>query len=66
MQIIINGTQREVADNLSVSSLLGELRMDMDTTIVELNREVLQKGTHSDVMLSDGDSLELVRFVGGG
>jgi sulfur carrier protein len=34
--------------------------------VVELNRDILDRERYSDVGVSDGDTLELVHFVGGG
>jgi len=33
---------------------------------VERNREIVPKSTFARVVLSDGDALEIVQFVGGG
>ncbi|TKJ41258.1 thiamine biosynthesis protein ThiS [candidate division LCP-89 bacterium B3_LCP] len=66
MRITINGTSREVSEDVSLSSLLEELDLNANTTVVELNREVVKKSVYPEVKLADGDILELVRFVGGG
>lgn len=66
MQIIVNGTPRDISENLSLLDLLTELKLNAETTIVELNREIVLKTSYGDVTLSDGDALELVRIVGGG
>jgi len=34
--------------------------------VVELNRDILERDTYADVQVRDGDSIELVHFVGGG
>jgi len=47
-------------------TLLSELKLNPDTIVAELNREVIPKGKYAEVTLSEGDRLELIRFVGGG
>ena len=66
MQIIVNSTTKETSEGLSLLALLQELKLNPETTIVELNRAVVEKKTYPAVTLSDGDRLELVRIVGGG
>jgi thiamine biosynthesis protein ThiS len=34
--------------------------------VVELNREIVRRARLAEVTLRDGDSVELVHFVGGG
>jgi len=34
--------------------------------VVELNRDILEHDRYDDVPVSEGDSIELVHFVGGG
>jgi sulfur carrier protein len=34
--------------------------------VVELNREILERGRYGAVDVSEGDTIELVHFVGGG
>lgn len=36
-----------------------------ENIVTEINGEIISQGTH-DVIINDGDSIELVRFVGGG
>jgi sulfur carrier protein len=66
MQIIVNGTPKDAPDGLSLLALIDELKLNPDATIVELNRAVVQKKEYPAITLSPGDTLELVRIVGGG
>lgn len=66
MRIVVNGTPRDVSDGITLLSLLEKLRLNPNTTVIELNREVLEKGSYTEVTLAQGDQLELVRIVGGG
>ena len=66
MQISVNGTPREVSENINLLTLLQDLKLNPDTIVVELNREVVAKEGYEQIKLAHGDILELVRFVGGG
>ena len=65
MTLTINGERRDVADGLTVAALVGTLGI-RGRVAVELNGEVLRQAQHPEVTLRDGDSLEVVTFVGGG
>ena len=65
MKLTINGEPREVAA-ATVWSLLEELGLHPQGTIVERNREIVDREAYRETPLSEGDVLELVRLVGGG
>lgn len=63
----INGESRSVEAGTSLSDLLKSLDLDPRMIVVEHNRTILRdRETFSSVALSEGDTLELVHFVGGG
>ncbi|MGC4378870.1 sulfur carrier protein ThiS [Fictibacillus sp. Mic-4] len=67
MKLMINGDQVEVPDNVqSVHDLLAHFQLVDKGAIVELNREILEKSSHAETRLADGDKVEIVHFVGGG
>ena len=65
VKVKINGEPREVAAG-TVWSLLEELGLHPQGTIVERNREIVDREAYRETHLSEGDVLELVRLVGGG
>jgi thiamine biosynthesis protein ThiS len=65
VKLTINGEPREVAAG-TVWSLLGQLGLHPQVTIVERNREIVDRLAYRETPLADGDVLELVRLVGGG
>lgn len=66
IQVRLNGKDREVAQDLTVTSLLQSLELNPQLIVVELNREILERATYASTPVSDGDQIELVHFVGGG
>ena len=65
MKLQVNGEYREVSAT-NIFDLLTELGLHPQGTIVERNREIVDRETYRDTLLSEGDVLELVRLVGGG
>lgn len=65
MKVSINGEMREL-DGQTVLQLLESLSIDPRKVAVERNLEILPKGEYASTQLVDGDSIEIVHFVGGG
>jgi thiamine biosynthesis protein ThiS len=66
MKVIINGEESEFDSAPTVSALLTQLGMKPDRVAVERNRELIPRDRWAATKLSDGDTLEIVHFVGGG
>jgi thiamine biosynthesis protein ThiS len=65
MRLVINGEERNYTA-VTLNGLIKELGMKGDRVAVELNREIVPRGSWSATTLQDGDRLEIVHFVGGG
>ncbi len=61
----VNGEAFEI-DGMTISEYLEQSSFNIARIAVELNEEFVPKGYFSDTVLKDGDSLEIVSFVGGG
>ena len=61
----ING-EETMAQGISVLQYLSSANYDLKFVAVERNGEIVPKGKYGDVILADGDSVEIVCFVGGG
>lgn len=66
MKLKINGEESEIADGLTVTTLLEELKIRPARVVVERNREIVAREAYGITRLADGDTLEIVHFVGGG
>ena len=51
---------------ISVSRLLETLEIDPRRVAVEHNRLVVRKAAYASTVVSEGDEVEVVNFVGGG
>ena len=65
MEIQINGEPRAIGQT-SLLELLKSLDLDPARVAVERNRDIVPKREYETTLLADGDTLEIVQFVGGG
>lgn len=63
---MLNGDPFETAGPLTVSELLARLAIDARRVAVEHNFEIVKRAAWDSVLVSDGDQVEVVNFVGGG
>jgi len=66
MRIVLNGEPVETADGATVETLLQQLGISRKRVAVELNADIVPKAGYERQLLSDGDKIEIVHFVGGG
>ncbi len=66
IEVKVNGKPRQVAANSTLPSLLEELQIDRRMIAVAYNGDVIPRDSYDGVTLKDGDTLEVVRMVGGG
>ncbi len=61
----INGENLDVVGK-SVAEYLNSAGYDLMRVAVELNGYIVPKAQYADTIFKDGDSVEVVSFVGGG
>ncbi len=66
MKLILNGNETEFTDDLTVAGLLKNLEIEPVRVAVEVNLNILKKCDFEKHVLKDGDTVEIVNFVGGG
>ena len=66
MHITLNGEPFELDQPLSVVALLEKLEIDARRVAVEHNLTIIKRHRFPEVIVSDGDQVEIVNFVGGG
>ena len=69
MKIKVNGEEKIFElnkDNALLSKTLELLGYKQNTVVVELNNIIVNSTKWGNVLLKDGDSLEIVSIVGGG
>jgi thiazole synthase len=66
ISLTLNGEARHFVSGGSVADLVRDIGLDPAKVAVERNLEIVPRSTLGDVLLADGDVLEIVHFVGGG
>ncbi|WP_298306570.1 sulfur carrier protein ThiS [uncultured Erythrobacter sp.] len=65
ISITLNGEARQTSAS-TIAALVRELDLAPEKVAVERNREIVPRSTLEDATLGEGDTLEIVHFVGGG
>ena len=66
MNITINGQLHETLSGATVMELLEELGILQGRVAVEVNLNIVRKVDYAKFRLHDGDTVEIINFVGGG
>lgn len=65
--MIVNGKNVEIeSKEISLLEYLLDQEYDINRIAVELNGSIIKKSMYSETLLSKGDKVEIVCFVGGG
>ena len=66
MNIVLNGEEINIADNLNVMGLIELYELPTSKVAVERNLEIVPKSAYVTTMLKENDKIEIVHFIGGG
>ena len=62
----INGKDMQLPAQMNVSDYLASRDLKERLVVVELNGTILNRAEYSSTVISAGDQIEIVHFVGGG
>ncbi len=66
MRVQVNGEVRELPEKITLGELVRELSLAPERLAIELNREVVRRAAWPETEMHEGDTVEIVHFVGGG
>ncbi len=66
IEIALNGEPRAIPAGLDLVGLLVHLGLEPETVVVEHNRQIVRRQALAGVPVSQGDTIEIGHFVGGG
>ena len=64
--MIVNGVEKTLPRPMTAQEYLEENGYQIARVAMERNGRILPKASFAETMLDDGDTLEIVSFVGGG
>ena len=62
----INGAPHHLPTGTTVTALLTQLGLDARKVAVERNLHIVPRSTYAQTVLTPGDQIEIVHFIGGG
>ena len=66
MTITLNGDRYDIPAPVTVTALLASLDIDARRVAVEHNLVIVRRAVFDQTFVREGDSVEIVNFVGGG
>jgi len=66
MDIILNGTARQIPERTSAAALLLSLGLADKRLALEINREIVPRSRFDEHVIRPGDRVEIVHAIGGG
>ena len=66
MEIRLNGEPRQIEEGTTLQKLVGTLQLPNQALAIAVNRKVVTRAKWPEVVLLQGDQVELVRAIGGG
>ena len=66
MTVTVNGEQKQVEEGCALPSLITALELKPERLAIEVNGSIVRRANWSATVLSEGDKIEIVHFVGGG
>jgi thiamine biosynthesis protein ThiS len=64
--ITLNGERHEIPEPMTVDALLASLAIDPRRVAVAHNRTIVRRPRYGEIVVDQGDTVEIVNFVGGG
>lgn len=66
MRVRVNGEDRDLPESVNLREYVASLGVNMASIAVAVNGEVVKRDDMPSVELAEGDTVEIVRAVGGG
>lgn len=66
MKITLNGREKELTGPQNLGEVIGQFCRNTAHVIAEINGDIVRPPQWDQVMIKEGDTIELLNFVGGG
>ncbi len=66
MRVTVNGKEMQLEDQMSIAGFLESLGVNPKGVAVERNLTIVDRDRYVAEAIQEGDSIEIIRFVGGG
>ena len=66
MKIVVNGKIVETNDGETLSGIIAGKKLDESKVLASVNKGIVKAESFSEIILAEGDEVELFSFVSGG
>ena len=66
ISIILNGNNKQISNDTSISQLLENLNLSGKRLAVEINQQIVPRSEFNSLTLNEQDNVEIVQAIGGG
>lgn len=66
MKVKVNGKELEMEKGMTILSLLETRGVNPSTVIIEYNLDIPKREKWGSITINEGDTVEIIRFLGGG
>ena len=66
IDIKLNGEFKKIETEVTLDRLLDLFSLPRQRVAIELNRSVVRRNDWPEITINDGDTIEVIHFVGGG
>lgn len=66
MKITLNGEEVSLEGKINIAALIQKYSLDQRKIAVERNLEIVPRSSFDEVMIDEGDRIEIIHFIGGG
>lgn len=66
IHILLNGEAREIPSEVKLDQLLEIFSLPKQRVAIEVNTNVIRRADWPNTAIGDGDTIEVIHFVGGG
>jgi thiamine biosynthesis protein ThiS len=64
--VTINGEQKTINQNITISDLLASYDVEPKMVVVELNAEIISRDQFSNTVIAQNSNIEIVQMMAGG
>ena len=66
IKIILNGEEKALPQQMTVAQLIAYCELDVKKIAIEKDLEIVNPSDFAQVVLQNGNKVEIVHFIGGG
>ena len=66
IKIILNGKESEIEQGTTLSKLLEEMKKAPQMVACEVNQKIVRRSEYGNIVVSEGDQIEVLQMVAGG